>query len=89
MHSSLDVASLAPPIQKEIAGLDPDLPVADVLTMEQIIGKSTATAMFDAALVLLFAVLALILAAVGLYSLLSYLVTQLRRLRAFSVRAAY
>lgn len=76
VRSTLDVTSLALPIQKEIAGLDPDLPVSDVLTMQQIIGKSTASTMFDAALVLLFAVLALILAAVGLYGLLSYLVTQ-------------
>jgi ABC-type antimicrobial peptide transport system permease subunit len=44
--------------------------------MEEVIGKSTATARFDAGLVLLFALLALLLAAVGLYALLSYLVTQ-------------
>ena len=76
VRSTLDVTSLALPIQKQIASIDPDLAVTDVLTMEQIIGKNTANAMFDAALVLLFAVLALILAAVGLYGLLSYLVTQ-------------
>jgi predicted permease len=76
VRSGLDVTSLALPIQKQIASVDQDLAVTDVLTMAQIIGKSTANAMFDAALVLLFAVLALILAAVGLYGLLSYLVTQ-------------
>jgi putative ABC transport system permease protein len=76
VRSTLDVTSLALPIQKQIAAIDPDLAVTDVLTMDQIIGKSTANAMFDAALVLLFAVLALMLAAVGLYGLLSYLVTQ-------------
>jgi putative ABC transport system permease protein len=76
VRSTLDVTSLALPIQKQIATIDPDLAVTDVLTMDQIIGKSTANAMFDAALVLLFAVLALMLAAVGLYGLLSYLVTQ-------------
>src|SRR4029077_18196809 len=76
VRSASDLTSLALPIQKEIARMDPDLPVSDILTMEQIIGKSTASAMFDASLVLFFAVLAPVLAAVGLYSLLSYLVTQ-------------
>lgn len=76
VRSSLDVTLLALPIQKGFARIDPDLAVSDVLTMEQIMGKSTAGAMFDAFLVLLFALLALVLAAVGLYALLSYLVTQ-------------
>jgi predicted permease len=76
VRSTRDVTSLALPIQKQIASIDPGLAVTDVLTMEQIIGKSTANAMFDAFLVLLFAALALILAVVGLYGLLSYLVTQ-------------
>ncbi len=76
VRSQRDVTALALPIQKEVAAIDPDLPVSDVLTMEEIIGKSASGARFDALLVLLFAVLALILAAVGLYGLLSYLVTQ-------------
>jgi predicted permease len=76
VRSNREVTTLALPIQKEIARMDADLPVSEVLTMEQIIGKSTASARFDAVLVLLFAILALILAAVGLYGLLSYLVTQ-------------
>jgi len=76
VRSSLDVTSLALPIQKEIATMDADLPVSDVLTMGQIIGRSTAGAMFDAFLVFFFAAVALLLAAVGLYGLLSYLVAQ-------------
>lgn len=76
VRSSLDATSLALPIQKEIAQMDSDLPASDVLTMEQIIGRSTASALFDAGLVLVFAALALLLAGVGLYGLLSYLVTQ-------------
>jgi len=76
VRSSMEVTSFALPIQKEIAAIDSDLPVSDVLTMEQIIGRSTAAAAFDAALLLVFAVLALILAAVGLYGLLSFVVTQ-------------
>ena len=68
--------SLSLPIQRQIAALDPGLPVSDVLTMQQIIGQSTANASFSATLVLAFAVLSLLLAAIGLYGVLSYLVTQ-------------
>lgn len=68
--------SLAIPVEKAIAGLDPDLAVSDVLTMDQRIGQSTTDARFNAALVLAFAVLSLLLAAIGLYGVLSYVVTQ-------------
>jgi predicted permease len=76
VRSNHDVTALALPIQQQVAAIDPGLPVSDVLTMEEIIGKSASGARFDAILILLFAVLALLLAAVGLYGLLSYLVTQ-------------
>jgi putative ABC transport system permease protein len=64
------------PVQKTIVSLDRDLPVSDVLTMQQIIGKTTVDASFDSTLILAFAVIALLLAAVGLYGVLSYFVTQ-------------
>ena len=76
VRSQGDVTALALPIQKAIASLDPELPVTRVLTMEQILGESTATSSFSATLVLLFAGLSLLLAAVGLYGVLAFLVTQ-------------
>ncbi len=76
VRSEDDVASLALPIQKQIAQLDPDLGIFHVLTMEQIVGNSTANSSFSATLVLVFAILSLVLAAVGLYGVLSYLVAQ-------------
>lgn len=64
------------PLQKQIASLDPELPVSDVLTMNQIIGASLVNSSLSATLVLAFAILSLILASVGLYGVLSYLTTQ-------------
>jgi ABC-type antimicrobial peptide transport system permease subunit len=59
-----------------IAGLDRNLPVADVLTMEQIIGQSMLDSSFDATLLALFAGVSLALAAVGLFGVLSFIAAQ-------------
>src|SRR5271156_3228313 len=71
-----DPLSLSIPIQQQFAALDPAQPVSDILTMQEILGKSTATQSFSATLVLAFAALSLLLAAIGLYGVLSYLVAQ-------------
>jgi predicted permease len=71
-----DPLALSIPVQQQVAALDPALPVSDILTMQQILGKSTATQSFSATLVLAFATLSLLLAAIGLYGVLSYLVAQ-------------
>lgn len=75
-RSSRDVTSLALPIQQIVQQLDPQLPVSDILTIDQIIGKSTLGESFDALLLLAFAALSLLLAAVGLFGVLSYIVAQ-------------
>jgi predicted permease len=74
--TSIDPLAMSTPIQQQISALEPELPVYNALTMDQILGKSTATQGFAANLVLAFASLSLLLAAVGLYGVLSYLVTQ-------------
>ncbi len=76
MRSTTDPIALGIPIQKTIAGIDPDLPVSNVLTMQQVIGKSTSNSSFEARLLGAFATLSLLLAAVGLFGVLSYLVVQ-------------
>ena len=76
VRSNHDVTPLALPIQQIVQQLDPELAVSDVLTMDQMIGKSTLDASFNATLVLAFAILSLTLAAVGLFGVLSYIVAQ-------------
>jgi predicted permease len=76
VRSNGDVTSLALPIQKAIAQIDPDLPVKEVLTMDEILGRSTEAASFDTTLISAFAVVSLLLAAVGLFGVLSYIVAQ-------------
>jgi predicted permease len=76
VRSATDPEALGIPIQKTIAGIDPDLPVSNVLTMQQVIGKSTANSSFEASLLGAFATLSLLLAAVGLFGVLSYFVAQ-------------
>lgn len=76
LRAAHDVESLATPVQKVIAGLDPNLPVSNVLTMDETIGRSTRDQNFDATLLVGFATLSLVLAAAGLFGVLSYIVTQ-------------
>jgi putative ABC transport system permease protein len=76
VRTASDPLALSVPVQKEIAELDPELPVSNVLTMQQIIAQSLGNAGLSASLVLAFAVLSLVLASVGLYGVLSYLMMQ-------------
>ena len=75
-YTFADPLTMSMPIQRQISALEPELPVYNVLTMDQILGKTSASQGFAANLVLAFAVMSLLLAAVGLYGVLSYLTTQ-------------
>ncbi|MBW8746864.1 MAG: ABC transporter permease [Acidobacteria bacterium] len=76
VRSTADPAPLSIPIQKAIAAIDPDLPVSNVLTMQEILGRSIASSNFETSLLGAFAALSLLLASVGLFGVLSYLVAQ-------------
>ncbi|HEY4046102.1 MAG TPA: ABC transporter permease [Acidobacteriaceae bacterium] len=76
LRSGRDVESLSLPVQRIIGQMDPNLAVANVETMRQTIHTSTVDAAFDSYLVLAFAAIAVVLASIGLYGVLSYLVTQ-------------
>jgi hypothetical protein len=76
VRTAWDALTFSVPIQKVIVQLDPEMPVSDVLTIQQIIQRSLGNASLSASLVLSFAVVSLMLASVGLYGVLSYLMTQ-------------
>jgi predicted permease len=76
IRSSRNVEQLATPVQRMIQDMDHDLPVSDVLTMNQLLGKTTLDESFNATLLTVFAALSLLLAAVGLFGVLSYIVAQ-------------
>jgi putative ABC transport system permease protein len=70
-----DAAALAPAVQREIRSIDPDQPISDVRTMNQVMADTLARARFNTLLLTLFAALATLLAAVGIFGVMNYSVT--------------
>jgi putative ABC transport system permease protein len=76
IRSSHDLEQFALPVQRIVSEMDRDLPVSDVLTMDQLLGESTLNQSFSTTLLGAFATLSLVLAAAGLFGVMSYITTQ-------------
>jgi predicted permease len=76
VRTSVDPMTVLRAVRREVAAIDPELPIARVASMETLEAAALARERFNALILSVFAGTALLLAAIGLYGVMAYLVTQ-------------
>ena len=76
VRSDADPLSLVPAVRDAIATIDPDLPISNIRSMESLVADSMSRTSFIMSLLLLAAIVSLFLGSVGIYGVISYIVSQ-------------